>query len=336
MDNFLQEDYDCNGKRRSKMEKDNRLKKAWNDGVRKAKFWLIGAATLVSTTCAFGQKGYNDKCNGSPAWLSSTVETKGATKPAATISAKSTYHGINQLDMNNVKKLSKFINSNNKYKEIQNQLKFNANGSVQDASWVNLAKKHPQAFTEAQEDFICQVYLPGCFQRLQKSLISNAKTKNKEPIMVSQINPAILSIFAHDYVKAPNSTKPFTALRNAGNIEKVNSDQFIKSYLKEGYFQNKALSAFHDSNIEWKDAQLLALCKKAQNEANTYLNNTNPVNTNRSEEIAEIRKKISPVIDDKLAIEMTPYKPVAKPILDDDAKAKMSISDQIIKSVGRM
>lgn len=318
------------------MEKDNRLKNAWDDGMRKAKFWLIGAATLISTTCAFGQKNYNDKCNGSPAWLSSTVETRGSDNPAATISTNRTYYGMNQLNKDNVKKLSKFINSNDKYQEIQNKLKFNEDGSIKDASWVNLAKKHTNTFIEAQEDFICQVYLPECFKKLQKSLISDAKIQNKEPIIVSEINPAILSIFAHDYVKAPNSTKPFTVLKKAGSLEKINSEQFIVNYTKPGYFQDKALSAFHDKTIEWKDAQLLALCGKAQNEANSHFSKAPPKTTNRGEEIAEIRKKISPVLDDKIALKMTPYSPVAKVYKSNEAKIPVSISDQIIKSSGRM
>lgn len=318
------------------MKKNNRLKNAWDDGMRKAKFWLIGAATLVSTTCAFGQKNYNDKCNGSPAWLSSAVETRGAANPAAIISSNSTYHGMNQLDKFNVKRLAKFINSNDKYQEIQNKLQFNADGSVKDASWLNLAKKHPEAFTEAQEDFICQVYLPECFQRLQKSLIADAKTKDKEPIMVSNINPAILSIFSHDYVKAPYSTKPFMALKKADDLKKINDEQFILNYLKPGYIQSKALLAFHDNTIEWKDAQLMAICGEAQNEADLYLSKANPITTNRSEEIAEIRKKIPPIFSNETAMKMTPFLPVAKSPRPEEMTIQTSINSYIKKNTERM
>lgn len=321
------------------MKKDNRLKSAWDDGVRKAKFWLIGAATLVSTTCAFGQKNYNDKCNGSPAWLSSTIETRGSNNPAATISDDGKYYGMNQLDMNNVKRLAKFINSNNKYQEIKNKIQFNQDGSIKNASWVDLAKKHQGIFTEAQEDFICQIYLPECFHRLQKSLITDAKLADKDAILVSEINPAILSVFAHDYVKSPYSKKPFTALKKAGDIEKINSEEFIKNYLNNAYLLDKTLLTFHDDSIAWKDAQLLALCGKAQNEANMHLDQTNSITTNRNEEIAAVRKKISPVVNDKIAVKMVPYSPVAKvaeSASSEEMNIKMSMDSYIRKNGGRM
>ena len=266
------------------MKKDDRQKSVWRTRVDELKVLGASALLFVSSLSMFGQKNYNDKCNGSLAWLSSTTETRGSTNPAATISPGSTYHGINQLDGYNVSRLIKFINQNDIYKPLQGKLSVtktkgkNKKGQVidvyrvNDAQWKALAASQSELFTQAQEDFLCQIYLPECFGRLQKSLITDAKNKKKTPIMLSDIHPVVLSLFARSYVKGPYSSAPFTALKNAGSLEKINSEAFITKYTsKNSYLQNKALTSFRDNTIQWKDAQLAAACSQAQKQAVTYL-----------------------------------------------------------------
>lgn len=268
---------------------------------------IFGASVLlsISSMCMFGQKTYNDKCNGSLAWLSSTTETRDSANPAAVISSGSTYHGLNQLDGYNVSRLIKFIDQQDAYKPLRGKLSVtktkgkNKKGQivdvykVNDAQWKALATSQQELFTLAQEDFLCQVYLPECFERLQKSLITDATNKKKAPIMLSDIHPAVLSMFARSYVKGPYSSAPATALKNAGDINKINCEAFIIKYTgKNTYLQKKALSAFRDTTIRWKDAQIAAACSRAQKQAIAYMDSINKSRKTLTERKEEHKQKV--------------------------------------------
>ncbi len=285
------------------MKKDDRQKSVWRTRVDELKVPGASALLFVSSMSMFGQKTYNDKCNGSLAWLSATTETRGSTNPAAVISSGSTYHGMNQLDGYNVSRLINFINKNDAYKPLRGKLSVtktkvkNKKGKlvdvykVDDAKWKALASSQKDLFTLAQEDFLCQVYLPECFERLQKSLITDAKNKKKAPIMLSDIHPTVLSLFARSYVKGPYSSSPFTALKNAGSLNSVNSEAFIIKYTgKNSYLRDKALTSFRDKTIQWKDAQIAAACSQAQKQAVTYLAAVNKADQTRKT-LAERKKE---------------------------------------------
>lgn len=275
------------------MKKENGQESARSKCWNKFKMWSIGITAFLSSTTMFGQKNYNDSCNGSLAWLSSTTETRGAPNPAAVISANKTYRGLNQFNRTNVKKLNKFINSDNRYKEIHGMLKFGAKGEIIDASWKETANKHKEVFTKAQEDFTCEVYIPDCFMKLQKELIQDAKNKGHAPVMLSDVHPAVLSLFVRSYIKAPGATKPATELKKAGSLDKINNENFIKNYVqKDAYLENKALSAFHDNNISWNQAQLTAACSKARIAADGHMAETAGKDKHHSETL-EARKPLN-------------------------------------------
>lgn len=225
---------------------------------------------------------YNVTCNGSLAWVSATTETRGAKNSAATISPNKLYYGINQLDGYNVSRLIKFINTNDKYQQLRGHLSCskqcvkNKDGKtvlkyvVDGAKWKNLAHTQEALFTAAQEDFLCEVYLPECFQRLQKQLINHVKNKHTAPINVSSLHPAVLSLFARRYVKAPNSKAPFEAVKNK-SLAQINNEKFIKDFCGSNeYLKEKALSAFNKKDFYWKEYQILNACSLAQQEYEQY------------------------------------------------------------------
>lgn len=256
------------------------------------KLATLGLSLLMplSSTAVFGQKSYNDHCNGSLAWLSSTTETRGALNPAAVIAdGVTSYYGINQLNGYNVFRLIQFIDSHDEYKSLQGKLSVTVSHGINkrgekttiykadNNKWRTLANTQREAFTEAQENFLCQVYLPECFLRLQKSLISHSKISGSKLIVLSELHPAVLSLFARSYVKGPFASAPLTALKKVKNVNEVNTEQFIMTYTKnKPYLQNNALNAFRDTTISWKDAQLKAACSLAVNEV-SHLRECQPV-----------------------------------------------------------
>ena len=251
-------------------------------------FFSTGAASADNTpdpvkqTTNITSVRYNDTCNGSLAWVSSTTETRGASNSAATISSNKLYYGINQLDGYNVSRLITFINTNDKYQKLRGHLSCsrqrvkNKNGKtvlkyvVDGAKWKKLAQTQNALFTAAQEDFLCEVYLPECFKKLQKSLIAEAQRKHTAPIAVSNLHPAVLSLFARRYVKAPNSKAPFEAIKNK-KLTQINNEKFIKDFCGSNeYLKEKALSAFNRKDFHWKEYQILKACSLAQQEYEQY------------------------------------------------------------------
>lgn len=247
--------------------------------MNKLKVFGLSALTFFSSLNIFAQAGYHKKCNGSIAWLSSTTETRGASNPSATISPSGKYYGINQLDGFNVNRLIKYINEHEEYKSLQGKLRVNISKDksgqtiyrVDQAKWKNLASTHPELFSQAQEDFLCAVYLPECFRRLQKDLITEAKKSGRQPIEITKLHPTILSLFARSFVKKPASTAPLTALKNARTVEAANTERFIINYTGSNeYLRNKALSSFQSKEISWKQAQISAACHLAEKEIQKY------------------------------------------------------------------
>ena len=228
---------------------------------------------------------YNDACNGSLAWISATTETRGAKNSAATISPNKLYYGINQLDGYNVSRLITFINTNNKYQQLRGHLSCTKTSykkkvgnkvvtrtayKVDGAKWKKLAQTQNDLFTAAQEDFLCEIYLPELFQKLQKQLINHAQKNHAAPIAVSSLHPAVLSLFARRYVKAPNSKAPFEAVKNK-SLAQINNEKFIKDFCGNNeYLKNKALSAFKGKDFQWNEYQILKACSLAQKEYEQY------------------------------------------------------------------
>lgn len=251
-------------------------------------FFSTGAASANNTpdpvkqTTNITSVRYNDTCNGSLAWVSSTTETRGASNAAATISPNKLYYGINQLDGYNVSRLITFINTNDKYQKLRGHLSCsrqrvkNKNGKtvlkyvVDGAKWKKLAQTQNALFTAAQEDFLCEVYLPELFQKLQKQLISHAQKNHSAPIAVSSLHPAVLSLFARRYVKAPNSKAPFEAVKDK-SLTQINSEKFIKDFCgSNDYLEKKALSAFNKTELVWNENQIAKACSLAQQEYEQY------------------------------------------------------------------
>lgn len=247
--------------------------------MNRIKTFGLSALTFLSSLNVFGQVGYHKKCNGSLAWLSSTTETRGAANPSSTISPSGKYYGINQLDGYNVSRLIKYINSHDKYRALRGKLavektKNEAGGTVyrvNRAKWQALGAAQPELFARAQEDFLCAVYLPECFRRLQKGLIAEAKKSGRRPIALRQLHPTVLSLFARSFVKKPATTAPLTALKNARTAEAANTEKFIIAYAgKNEYLKDKALASFRGAEISWKEAQIAAACSLAEKEMQKY------------------------------------------------------------------
>lgn len=247
--------------------------------MNRIKTFGLSALTFFSSLNMFGQAGYHKKCNGSLAWLSSTTETRGAPNPSAVVSPSGRYYGINQLDGYNVSRLIKYINSHDEYQALRGKLavekKKNEDGKtvyrVNRAKWQALGAAQPELFARAQEDFLCAVYLPECFQRLQKGLIAEAKKSGRRPIALRQLHPAVLSLFARSFVKKPATTAPLTALKNARTAEAANTEKFIIAYVgKNEYLKDKALASFRSADISWKEAQIAAACSLAEKEMQKY------------------------------------------------------------------
>lgn len=247
--------------------------------MNRIKTFTLSALTFLSSLNVFGQAGYHKKCNGSLAWLSSTTETRGAANPSALVSSSGKYYGINQLDGYNVSRLIKYINSHDEYRALWGKLavektKNGAGGTVyrvNRAKWQALGAAQPELFARAQEDFLCAVYLPECFRRLQKGLIAEARKNGRRPIALRQLHPTVLSLFARSFVKKPATTAPLTALKNARTVEAVNTEKFIIAYAgKNEYLKNKALTSFRGAEISWKEAQIAAACSLAEKEMQKY------------------------------------------------------------------
>ena len=268
------------------------------------KTWGLSALTLLCSLKMSGQSGYNDKCNGSLAWLSSTTETRGMRNPAATISASGTYYGINQLSGYNVSRLIDFINTHKEYAALRGKLSVTTGKTkkgltyyrVNKEKWRALAKAQPQLFTRAQEDFLCQVYLPECFGKLQRKLIQEARRTGKKPLDLTKMHPVVLSLFARSFVKNPSATLPLSKLKKARSLEDVNSESFITSYIgKNAYLKKKALESFRRHDISWKQAQLTAACTEAKKALRNYeasqLDKANPVASARKTSGKTVQKR---------------------------------------------
>lgn len=205
---------------------------------------------------------YNQICNGSPCWLASTYETKGAgigknPSSIATWNDKGNYRGINQISPSHAKKFLNWLGDKEEFKEVYQALK---TGGIGKANWQQVAKKMEHPMTEAFENYMVEVYNPENFKFIQDEL-------NKSGIKASvrKLHPAILSAMHQIMVERPSSrTKIASKITkfmetHHGDEQKLNSEEFIKTLIHNDAVEKKAIKLFHDTTIVWKKAQFASL-----------------------------------------------------------------------------
>ncbi len=222
-------------------------------------------ATFKSVFRAYPGKYYNEVCNGSPCWLSSTFETNGAGigKNPSSIAAwndDGNYRGLNQINPANAQKFLKWLEKKSQFQSVYAELK---KGGVGKANWQKTAKDQEHLMTEAFEWYMVEVYNSDNFKFIQEKL-NKAKIKAN----VRKLHPAIISAMHQLMVQSParrtsiaNKIVRFVEEHN-GDAKQLNSKEFIQTLVTNKSVQKRALELFADTAVQWKTAQFDSLLSK--------------------------------------------------------------------------
>ena len=222
-------------------------------------------ATFKSVFRAYPGKYYNEVCNGSPCWLSSTFETNGAgigknLSSIATWNDNGNYRGLNQIDPANAQKFLKWLEKKSQFKSVYNELK---KGGVGKANWQKTAKNQEHLMTEAFEWYMVEVYNSDNFKVIQDKI-----NKAKVNANIRKLHPAIISAMHQLMVQSParrtsiaNKVIRFVEEHN-GDAKTLNSKEFIQTLVTNKSVQKRALDLFTDTTTQWKTAQFDTLLSK--------------------------------------------------------------------------
>lgn len=219
------------------------------------------AAPVTNTEFkAYPGEYYNQKCNGSPCWLSSTFETNGAGEgpkknlsSIAVFSANGLYRGINQMDINHSKRFVKWLKDKEQFSPIYKML---SQGGVGKANWQNTAKKYEHLMTLANEQYMVQEYNPANFGKIQKIL-----NNHQLPVSVKKFHPAILSCIHKMTVQSPAASqrialKTVKFLNDHGNdVESLNSEDYIRHISTSAALSKATIKLMNDSTVQWNVSQ---------------------------------------------------------------------------------
>ena len=222
-------------------------------------------ATFKSVFRAYPGKYYNEVCNGSPCWLSSTFETNGAgigknPSSIATWNDNGSYRGLNQIDPANAQKFLKWLEKKSQFQSVYTELK---KGGVGKANWQKTAKDQEHLMTEAFEWYMVEVYNTDNFKFIQDRI-----NKAKVHANVRKLHPAIISAMHQLMVQSParrtsiaNKIIRFVEEHN-GDAKQLNSKEFIQTLVTNKSVQKRALELFDDTSVQWKTAQFDSLLSK--------------------------------------------------------------------------
>ena len=232
---------------------------------------------------AYPGKYYNEICNGSPCWLSSTFETNGAgigknVSSVATWNNHGDYRGLNQMSPGHASKFLKWLETQEEHKNVYQALK---KGGVGKANWQAVAKKMEHQMTVAFEDYMVEKYSPENFQAIQKKL-NEAGSKAS----IKKLHPVILSAIHQLTVQRPAwrnkiAMKMISFMkRHKGDESQLNSAEFINELYppqagKDHYaaLRKRAVATLNDTTINWKQEQfanLLALATPANDDTRSW------------------------------------------------------------------
>lgn len=222
-------------------------------------------ATFKSVFRAYPGKYYNEVCNGSPCWLSSTFETNGAgigKRPSsiATWNDNGNYRGLNQISPAHAQKFLKWLEKKSQFQSVYTELK---KGGVGKANWQKTAKDQEHLMTEAFEWYMVEVYNTDNFKFIQDRI-----NKAKVHANVRKLHPAIISAMHQLMVQRParrtsiaNKIIRFVEEHN-GDAKQLNSKEFIQTLVTNKSVQKRALELFDDTAVQWKTAQFDSLLSK--------------------------------------------------------------------------
>ncbi|MDO5386243.1 MAG: hypothetical protein Q4F75_03120 [Pseudomonadota bacterium] len=218
---------------------------------------------------AYPGKFYNEICNGSPCWLASTYETRGAGQgkkinSAGTWNDKGNYRGINQMSPGHALKYLKWMEGKEEFKNVYAMLKI---GGIGKANWQNTAKKFEHEMILSQEGYMTEVYSPENFKAVQDLI-----NKSDVNVNIKKLHPAILSCMHQLMVELPSwrtkiANKIISYVKEHDGDEKsLNSKDFVTVLVKGRHtdLAEKASSILEDKSIRWKDAQFAALVSQAK------------------------------------------------------------------------
>ncbi len=229
----------------------------------------ITSRTFVMSTApkAYPGKYYNEICNGSPCWLASTYETRGAgigkkINSAGTWNDTGNYRGINQLSPQHAQKYLRWLKGKEEYKNVYNML---SKGGIDKGNWQKTSRLYENEMTLSQEDYLTQEYNPDNFKAVQDII-----NKSGEKINIAKLHPAIISCMHQLLIERPAwrgkiAKKIIDYTQKHDGDEKVlNSEEFIGILVKErsGDLVKKASALLKDSTISWKEKQFSALLSK--------------------------------------------------------------------------
>ena len=214
---------------------------------------------------AYPGKYYNEICNGSPCWLSSTFETNGAgigknPSSIATWNDNGNYRGLNQIDPHHAKNFLTWLETQSQFQSVYISLK---KGGVGKANWQKTAKEQEHLMTEAFEWYMVKEYNADNFKSIQ-----NLINKEKVNVSIKKLHPAIISVMHQLMVQRParrgtiaNKIINFYQKHNKKESA-LNSVEFIKELTSNKTVQNRAITLLNDSSIFWKVGQFDALLSK--------------------------------------------------------------------------
>lgn len=226
-------------------------------------------AKLNIKKLAYAGKYYNEICNGSPCWLASTYETRGAgisgkINSAGTWNDNGGYRGINQFSPQHAQKYLKWLADKPEYAQLYHQLK---KGNLGKGNWQNAALHYEDQMTLSQEDYMTEVYNSDNFKVVQ-DIINKSDVK----VNIKKLHPAVISSMHMLMVEMPSSrTKiankiiDFTK-KHDGDEKALNSSDFIALLVssRSKDVAKQATMLLNDSSIVWKENQFNALLSKVQ------------------------------------------------------------------------
>lgn len=215
---------------------------------------------------AYPGKYYNEICNGSPCWLSSTFETHGAgtgrlakISSVAMWSANNLYRGINQMDTNHAKKFYNWLKDKKEFAPVYQSLSY----GLGKANWQKTAKNYEHLMTRANEEYMVQKYNVDNMKYLQ-----NVFNKKGIAISVKKLHPAIVSEIHKMTVQSPAAysriaEKTITFLKHHQNkASALNTEEYIGIIATSTALKNATVALFNDSTIQWNKKQFDELLSK--------------------------------------------------------------------------
>lgn len=248
---------------------------------------------------AYPGKYYNEICNGSPCWLASTYETRGAgingkINSAGTWNDNGGYRGINQISPQHAQKYVSWLAHQKEYSTIYNLLK---KGGVGKSNWQMTAKLYETQMTLSQEDYMTEVYNADNFKIVQEII-----NKSSVNVNIKKLHPAIISCMHMLMVEVPSARTKIAnkiisySKSHNGDEKALNSPEFIKLLVnsRSKDVATQAIKLFNDNSIYWKEQQfntLLAKVKPNHDEKSTWFT----MNPNRRVNAIELIKAVSEI-----------------------------------------